>query len=391
MDCYDVVVVGAGPAGLECARQIAKAGRSVLVVERFKDFLKDNFSSAGTTVETLAQFDLPKEIVGSSWNAVTCVSSHGSHTWHSEKELGYVLDFAELRSFLSGEVQKFGGTVLMGHLFSKIEQEASGENLVEIKNLASGETCHIWAKFVVDGTGLLRSVMRQVAKLPDDYEEGVGLEYVIAVPESDYRPEELIFLVGFRWIPHGYSWVFPMGSNQLKVGSMYWMQKEKLPRPLHQYVETVISDYLEIKNPKILEKHGGRITYSVGQNDVYVHDSVVSVGDAISAINPLGGEGIRHGMQSGRFAAEAILKRTAEEVQDLGPYERAMKEYFGLKWKRSSSAALLCYRKLKDPHFDYGVKIASVIPTQQMMDVLFYYNFGKGILSSILKRFKSIE
>ncbi len=43
MKKFDVVVVGGGPAGGQCARILAKLGRRVLLIERFKDFTKNSF------------------------------------------------------------------------------------------------------------------------------------------------------------------------------------------------------------------------------------------------------------------------------------------------------------------------------------------------------------
>jgi len=48
MQEFDVVVIGAGPAGGQTARSLAKKGVKVLLVEKYKDFSLNNFSSAGT-------------------------------------------------------------------------------------------------------------------------------------------------------------------------------------------------------------------------------------------------------------------------------------------------------------------------------------------------------
>lgn len=45
---FNVVVIGAGPAGCQCARSLAKLGRKVLLVEQHETFNKNDFSSAAT-------------------------------------------------------------------------------------------------------------------------------------------------------------------------------------------------------------------------------------------------------------------------------------------------------------------------------------------------------
>jgi len=62
---YDVVIVGAGPAGGQAARNLSKKGHKVLLVEKYKDFGENDFSSAVMTLEPLKEFDLPNTIIGS--------------------------------------------------------------------------------------------------------------------------------------------------------------------------------------------------------------------------------------------------------------------------------------------------------------------------------------
>src|SRR4028119_886515 len=100
MKRFDVVVVGAGPSGGQCARLLAKSGKKVLLVEQYENFYKNNFSSAGTPIETLNQFDLPESVVGSFWEKIVIVTTKASQTWQSENRLGAVLNFAKLREFL---------------------------------------------------------------------------------------------------------------------------------------------------------------------------------------------------------------------------------------------------------------------------------------------------
>ncbi len=60
---YDVIVAGAGPAGGECARELAKSGINTLLLERARVVGEPNFSSGGTVKETMEKFELPKSII----------------------------------------------------------------------------------------------------------------------------------------------------------------------------------------------------------------------------------------------------------------------------------------------------------------------------------------
>ncbi|PSB26600.1 NAD(P)/FAD-dependent oxidoreductase, partial [filamentous cyanobacterium Phorm 46] len=75
---FDIVIVGAGPAGGHCARILAKSGRKVLLAEQNDNFNKNDFSSAATPLETLSQFDLPESVIGSYLDKPTIETSKGS-------------------------------------------------------------------------------------------------------------------------------------------------------------------------------------------------------------------------------------------------------------------------------------------------------------------------
>ncbi len=151
MKSFDVVVVGAGPAGGHCARLLAKAGRKVLLIERYENFSVNSFSSAGTPIETLSKFDLPNEVIGSYWQGIKIVTTNLNETWDSPKTLGAVLDFAKLREFLANEVKASGGEVWLGYFYLRKVEEAE-QTILFLKSKKEGEI-KVAAKVVVDATG----------------------------------------------------------------------------------------------------------------------------------------------------------------------------------------------------------------------------------------------
>lgn len=96
---YHALIVGAGPAGGECARELAKKGLKVLLIEKAKTFQTNNFSSGGAPLEIMTQFALPDTVMGSYWSDLELTSSHRNYRWKSESPKGVILDFAKLKSF----------------------------------------------------------------------------------------------------------------------------------------------------------------------------------------------------------------------------------------------------------------------------------------------------
>lgn len=74
MEHYDVIIIGAGLAGLQCARLLGRRGLSVLLVDR-KDSLETSIHTTGIFVRrTLEDFDIPADCLGPAVRHVTLYS-----------------------------------------------------------------------------------------------------------------------------------------------------------------------------------------------------------------------------------------------------------------------------------------------------------------------------
>ena len=396
MKKFDVVIVGGGPAGGQCARILARSGRKVLLIERFKDFTKNSFSSAGTPLETLEKFDLPEEVVGSFWNQLVIVTSNQRGAWQSEKILGSVLDFTKLREFLAKEVTNHGGEVWMGCRYVSHSNDHN-ESLVTIKNNLIDEEILVSTKVLVDATGPNRSLMLQKSRPQPQFTTGTGVEYLVEVDEESYQKysKALTFFLGHKWIPKGYSWIFPMEANKLKIGAGVVRGEHKIVKetePLKHYIELIIHDYIKPEFYKITDIHGATVRYSMGLNDVYSRGNLIAIGDTVSTINFLGGEGIRHAMLSSEIASRYIGEYLEGQRKDFNGYQKEMHKTFLAKWKVSEKLGMKKYLEDTDILVDKVVSYLEPMTLEDIVDVLFYYKFervSKGFWAYLLRKLRS--
>ena len=131
---YDVIVVGAGPAGGQCARNIAKSGLSVLLVERFASFYDNNFSSAAMSLQGFNEFKLPEFVVSRYWKNFTIQSSNECKQWKGDENKGVVLDFAKFRQYLADDCIANGGDLLMGFSYVSKEYTKDGEIIAYLQS-----------------------------------------------------------------------------------------------------------------------------------------------------------------------------------------------------------------------------------------------------------------
>jgi flavin-dependent dehydrogenase len=377
---YDVVVIGGGPAGGQASRNLAKRGHKVLLVERYPTFEDNNFSSAGMTLEPLEEFDLPEFVIGSYWKDITIQCTGKGYDWKGQSNKGVVLDFGKLKQFLADETVTYGGQVLTGHKYVGKKVQEDGV-VVALQKSKTSETVEVQAKLVVDATGPLRKVMYDSKEEQPEMYLGSGTEYLIEVEQEIYDEfkERLVFFLGHKWAIKGYSWIFPMENRILKVGAgkthLKSIDQDQTDKTTKKITEQIIEEYIGTKDYTILDKHGGILRYSEGLKDKFYHNKVIAVGDAVSAINPRGGEGIRYAMQSADLACEYIDQYLTTGQENFELYRKKWRKRKLLKWRLSEVSARRMYSKYTDQQVENRVQF-------------FHKNFSIDVLIESLFNFK---
>ncbi|TCP28479.1 flavin-dependent dehydrogenase [Tenacibaculum skagerrakense] len=378
---YDVIVVGAGPGGGQCARNLAKLGIDVLLVERHASFYDNNFSSAGMSMEGFHEFNLPESVIGRYWKNFTLQTTTEIVSWKGEQNKGVVLDFAKLRQYLADECIKYGGDVLMGYTYTSKEMLEDGV-LANFKGKESKEVVSIKAKLLVDATGPARKVIYDSRDDQPKMDLSVGVEYMIKVNDEVYDrfKDDLFFFLGNKWSFKGYSWIFPMDDNVLKVGTGKILVKEndEASETLKQITERIIAEYMEVDSYELIDIHGGSVRTTKDMSEDFFNERVVAIGDAISAINPLGGEGIRYALRSADYVTEHAKNFIKHNKNTFKKYRKNWKRKHLFTWKLCFFLTETVYHKYSDEQLDYKVKkYHSLVDIDQIVDILFEFKFTK--------------
>ncbi len=397
MKIFDVVIVGAGPAGGQCARKLAQKGHRVLLVEQHINFQQNNFSSAGSVLSILKDYELPESVVGSYWNRLDVVTTKNHYRWHSENNQGVVLDFAKLRQCLTDQASQHGATVWMHHKYVGHEQQGDLVT-VNLLNRTTKQSIVIQTKILVDATGPQHSIInRNQPQLPR-YNIAFGLEYLIRADNQCHHPNTLTFLLGDYWMPKGYAWVFPMESGVYKVGvGAYITDAAKGTPSLAPYVKQLIRNYLQIEHYELIDKHGGVLRYCTPEHEQAYDGNIVAIGDALSCVNALGGEGIRHGMYCANLAAHYIDLTLYSGKSHFAAYRKAVLRKFNKTWKRCDAYAKAGYQLGTERKLDLVFGYLQKLPLPVIVDVLFHYRFGwlkwllfKRLIKKLLRPLKKV-
>jgi geranylgeranyl reductase family protein len=307
----DVVVVGAGPAGATAATVLARAGRSVVVIDRAV-FPRDKCCGDGLTTLALRELEVlglqPKMVP--NWKTVDAAwlrSPSGREVClplPADGIFAATTPRRELDAALVDIAEDAGAEVLQGHSLDGIR---SGPSSVEVDVAGHGA---IEARYVIAADGMWSPTRKALGVGEPGYlgEWHAFRQYARNV--TGPAAERLIVWFEPDLLP-GYMWSFPLPDGRANVG--FGVQRNGVRR-----VRDMKSEWEDLlQRPHIVEALGAgyeledrhtawpipagidRATLTAGR--------VCFVGDAAMATDTMTGEGIGQALLTGRLAAEAII------------------------------------------------------------------------------------
>ncbi|MCB0967725.1 MAG: NAD(P)/FAD-dependent oxidoreductase [Ilumatobacter sp.] len=311
MTC-DVVVVGAGPAGSAAAIELARAGRSVVVVDK-ATFPRDKCCGDGLTTLALRELEAlgfdPDPIDG--WfdvDAAWLRSPEGRETRVPLPERGRyaaVCPRAELDDALVRLARSTGATVIEGVTVRDVDVR-DDRVVVAVDGAGVGQ---IHARYVVAADGMWSPVRKSLGLGIDGYrgEWHAFRQYVSKV--TGPAAERLIVWFEPDLLP-GYAWSFPLPGNRANIGFGVLRDGDRKVRDMAELWRDLLQrpHVVEALGPDA-ELEGRHTAWPIPARIDEVpltHERVLFVGDAAAATDVMTGEGIGQALQTGRLAARAI-------------------------------------------------------------------------------------
>ncbi len=344
MPDFDVVVAGGGPAGLQFARELGRrSAYSVVVLERNERLSDNDKSTGGTFHQVVEGFDIPDRVIMDSSPDVVFEGPEAQ----SRLEIpNYVLDFPAFLEYLGNDAQEHG--VAIETEARVVEPLADAGTIKGVRADHRGELTEFRGDIVVDATGPAGVLTGELGMWnPEAAQRGIGKEYQVT---GSFACDSMLFRFDHEYAPGGYAWVFPAGDGVFKIGvcwvnDFYERHKPANGGAIDAYVERWIDSDDRWTVNRIEEMHAGQ---ALSDNSINQRagDGIVAVGDAVSSINPLFGEGIRPGMESAVMAADVVID--ALDTRDVSratlvEYEKRWNEEKGRKWKTQRMVGELLY------------------------------------------------
>lgn len=320
---WDVVVVGAGPAGASAARAAASEGRRVLLLEKAElpRYKTCGGGIIGPSRDALPPgFELP---LRDRVHAVTfSLNGRMTRTRRSKHMLFGLINRAEFDAALVETAKAAGAEVRTGVTVSRVEQHGPAVPDRRTVAVVLGDGSTVLARAVVGADGSAGRIGAHVGVKLQQVD--LGLEAEIPVPAT--VAEDWAGRVQIDWgpIPGSYGWVFPKGDT-LTVGVISARGEGAATK---RYLEDFIARLgLAGFEPSI---SSGHLTRCRADDSPLSRGRVLVCGDAAGLLEPWTREGISFALRSGRLAGEWAV-RIAEAQDAVDARRQALNYAFAIK------------------------------------------------------------
>jgi geranylgeranyl reductase family protein len=295
---WDVVVVGAGPAGLAAASASALAGARTVVLERARHprYKTCGGGLIGTSLTAIGEIQIPvrEDIYAATF---TLNSKHEFTRTYNSPILGMVLR-EEFDDALRRRAEADGAVLLQRSPVRAISQN----NNCASARLADRST--VTGRVVVGADGSSGVSAKHVGV--EVYQVDLGLEVEIAAPESVRKVWHGRILLDWGPIAGSYAWIFPK-DDRLTVGVIAERGHGDETR---NYLSKIL-DRHQLDSFKRLQD-SGHLTRCRTADSPLRKSRVLVVGDAAGLLEPWTREGISFALRSGRLAGEIAAEAAKE-------------------------------------------------------------------------------
>lgn len=361
MEIYDIIIVGAGPAGLCLASELANSNQKILVLDKKKNAEDIQYNTSGSFIDPV-KWNLPSSIL----NPINRVYFASKNETAIKQGKAYIINRKKLLNFFENKAKNNNNF--------KVEYKATitqiNLNKKHIKNIIYSKNNvekSVSAKIFVDCSGTSFILGRKIGLSPSKPIIAVGVEYLVplkkGVNESD-------LFVGSN-LKGGYGWIFPIDSKTTIIGY------GSLSKECFSEVETRLQKMWEIDRVserckfKPIKKHIAVLRTGKPLNK-FTENNLVIIGDSALQANPLVGEGIRFVMDSAKIAAKYI--KASIKNNDLNLLKNYSREW-RKKYYRKYKIAYMLQQKIKkyssdDAKLDYGVKRLNNLSDNEFVKLL---------------------
>lgn len=371
----DVVVIGAGPAGLMASRELARRGHDVVVLEEHPSIGLPAHCTGLLGADAFSELDIPRHTILSTAQAARFVAPDGSSVLvDTDRVNAAIVDRARFDQALADSSREAGVDLRSD---ARVRSIAVGDAGVSVQ--ADGQPAPIAARACVLACGANYRFNRELGLgVPRAFVQSAQLEHAFA------GPEQVEVHLGRGRAPRGFAWVVPFardGRPCQRLGLMADAGAGALFRRFAADVRARFApgdDIWPEPRLKILPLGPVAKTYA---------SRVVAVGDAAGLVKPTTGGGIYYGLLSGQFAAQTLdAALAADDLREsrLREYETRWRDRLGAEIRIGLAFRTLASR-LTDHAIDSLVELARIDGIVPMLRQTADFNWHRQSALALLR------
>ena len=373
---YDVIIVGAGPAGSHIAYKLASLGYNIAVFEGKSAPGLDACCTGIISTECFQSLDLGTDVILTKLNSARFFSPSGRCLrLQTEKVQACVVNRLSLDKAIASKAQSQGAQYFFSSQVIDIIPE---KNSIQAEALCSGAKEIFSARAVVLANGFKPKLPRKLG-LGRIKNFLVGAQ--VEIEAKNVNEFEIYF--GQEIAPGAFAWVVPTAANKAYVGLLATSQaKLHLQKFLNNLFSQgrIASREVEIRQKAVPV---GTLARSYG-------DRILVIGDAAGQVKPTTGGGIYFGHLGAQIAAEVLDEALGSDNLTAGQLSRYQKQWKAKMGKELSRGhwARWAYTKLSDRQIE---GIFNIVDSSGMAEDLLNSNnvsfdWHSGLILAILKR-----
>jgi geranylgeranyl reductase family protein len=292
---YDVIIVGAGPAGSSAACLLAEQGVRVALLERTK---MPRYKACGAGIVGRAMRILPPDVKEAvereCYTAELNVLDAGLHFAITREEPILFMSMRDkLDRLLALNAQKAGADLWEE---CNVLDVAAGPGSVAVETSRAS----LSASFVIAADGSTSPIAKK-AGWRETRRLTPAIEWEVPVDKEIFEKFARSARFDFGPVPSGYAWVFPKGSHLSAGAASMNRGSVNLNGLLEKHL---LSLGIPLNNGVV--RHGALVS-SGPRSDDLIKGRILLVGDAAGLTDPVTGEGISFAVGSGQAAASALV------------------------------------------------------------------------------------
>ena len=335
-DDWDVVIVGAGPAGATAAAHLARAGSCVLLLDR-QGFPRDKVCGDGLIADalgSLGRLGVLAEVRRRGRTLPgTAIYSASRHRIDIAGEF-MTIKRVELDAIVAARAVEDGATFARGAV-ARVQAGREGV-LVEI----AGRAAPLRTQYALIATGADDALLRRTApSLEASRPSAIALRCYV---RSTARVDRLVISYGREILP-GYAWIFPLRGGEYNVGCGVFFRKgvrgDVNLRTMFNRFAVSFPEARDVmsRSESATPLKGAPLRCGLGIHRAPEIPRVLAIGETIGTTFPFTGEGIGKAMETGELAARTV--RDAIEHRDPSRLH-----HFGARIEREFGPRYLGYR-----------------------------------------------